>query len=232
MMIHSHVLENIQRRCGFKYGVNVSNKDNSRGLGFWWHDIKVEVVSYSNHHVATNVTEQNGRTKWRALGIYVWLESSNKHKIAIDECGLRDLGYKGSMFTWHHGNNPCTIMKKQLDRFMVEERWLDMYPNYEDLKLRGRFDRPFKFEALWLSKGECWKVLEKAWNKSVSLEAPIQLAMYAPKLIEWASNTFKCIKKLIKEAKKKLQMLEESYWHARARANELKDGEKITRSGC
>lgn len=36
----------------------------------------------------------------------------------IDDCGLRDLGYRGSIFTWQWGVNPGDIVRERLDRFL------------------------------------------------------------------------------------------------------------------
>ncbi|KAL2895927.1 hypothetical protein RDABS01_000461 [Bienertia sinuspersici] len=107
---------------------------------------------------------------------------------------------------------------------------------------------------MWLSQEDCWKVVEEAWNGSMSMEAPSKLEWCASRLTEWAEATFGKIKKRIREAEKELKKLqdtrpdhnmlsrcddlakeldelhrrEESYWHARARVNELKDGDKNT----
>ncbi|KAL2929580.1 Thymidylate kinase [Bienertia sinuspersici] len=153
-MIHSCVLDKIQKRCGYDNGLCISSN----------------VVSYSHNHVAVDVCDHDGQPKWRAVGIYGWAETANKHKTwalmnqlknacslpfvifgdfneitslaekeggairserqmdsfrkAIDDCCLRDLGYKGSIFTW-------TCVRERLDRFFADDGWCNIYPFYE-----------------------------------------------------------------------------------------------------
>ena len=37
----------------------------------------------------------------------------------IDACGLRDLGYRGSIFTWSRGLSSTTMIRERLDRFLA-----------------------------------------------------------------------------------------------------------------
>lgn len=105
---------------------------------------------------------------------------------ARDDCVVRDLGYKGSPFTWQRGNTLLTLIRERLDRMMVMEEWFDLFPSWEVIHLpRYRSDHSpllsktgvndtsrkgnklFKFEALWLSKEECGKIVEDAWKGDV-----------------------------------------------------------------
>ncbi|XP_021770438.1 uncharacterized protein LOC110734577 [Chenopodium quinoa] len=113
----------------------------------------------------------------------------------------------------------------------------------------------FKFEALWLSNEECGEVVGQGWRDSVGCSMASRVAICSEKLASWAALTFGLVKKRIKKGEKrlselkrgamdaaKLEMcnslsneldelykLEESYWHARARVNELRDGDKNTK---
>ncbi|XP_021836344.2 uncharacterized protein [Spinacia oleracea] len=192
---------------------------------------------------------------------------------AIDGCGLRDLGYKGSIFTWKRGTNPTTYVRERLDRFLADVEWCSAFPNYSvrhfvryrsdhapillstsNYYERGRNERLFRFEALWLSKPECCEVIAHAWSGSAGEGAASRIARCAESLSEWAASSFGNIKKKIKETERKLRVAqaqspdsamislcnmlsgeldelhkqEESYWYARARANELRDGDKNT----
>uniref|UniRef100_A0A803N9T4 RNase H type-1 domain-containing protein n=1 Tax=Chenopodium quinoa TaxID=63459 RepID=A0A803N9T4_CHEQI len=107
---------------------------------------------------------------------------------------------------------------------------------------------------MWFSKPECHEVVKEAWegNSHQSMEG--RIAMCASHLRKWANSKFGNVKKKIGEKEKELgewkkqvpdaTMLEwcmeivaelnelhrneESFWHARARANELKDGDRNT----
>ncbi|XP_074299764.1 uncharacterized protein LOC141630925 [Silene latifolia] len=56
------------------------DKDGQGGIGFWWRDIDAELVVYDKNHVVVDVKVGNGSVSWRAVGIYGWPESENKHR--------------------------------------------------------------------------------------------------------------------------------------------------------
>lgn len=98
---------------------------------------------------------------------------------AIDVCGLRDLGYVGSKFTWRYTKRDGTQIRERLDRALVSKDWSDMFPNarvfhlanstsdhsqlsiHLDLKSMQRRKRRklFRFEAMWLKDEGCEKVV-------------------------------------------------------------------------
>ncbi|KAL2899875.1 hypothetical protein RDABS01_024957 [Bienertia sinuspersici] len=112
----------------------------------------------------------------------------------------------------------------------------------------------FTFEALWLANGGCEGVVKEAWGGNAGASISTKLDTCASELSLWAKKTFGDVKKRIKEKERELkewqgrvpdgpmlerckeivgelddlQRLEETYWHARARANELRDGDKNT----
>ena len=59
-------------------------------MGFWWDEIELDVISYSNHHFLAAVLDNDARVVWCAVGIYAWLESSNKHLTWQSMKELRD----------------------------------------------------------------------------------------------------------------------------------------------
>ncbi|KAL2944633.1 hypothetical protein RDABS01_032980 [Bienertia sinuspersici] len=73
-----------------------------------------------------------------------------------------------------------------------------------------RYGKLFKLKAMWLSQEDCWKVVEEAWNDSMSMEAPSKLEWCASKLTEWAAATFGKIKNRIREAEKELKKLQDT----------------------
>lgn len=101
----------------------------------------------------------------------------------IDEFGLLDLGFKGSIFTWQRGLSMETLVKERLDRFLANHEWGLMFSYAEVIhfpiyksdhapillkfgKDRTRFKRGklFQFEALWLSDKECENVVTRVWQ--------------------------------------------------------------------
>uniref|UniRef100_A0A803LA15 Zinc knuckle CX2CX4HX4C domain-containing protein n=1 Tax=Chenopodium quinoa TaxID=63459 RepID=A0A803LA15_CHEQI len=123
----------------------------------------------------------------------------------------------------------------------------------DEIRRRGRKKR-FHFEALWLAKPECHMVIKKAWEESAGLMMEDRIEGCVSNLRVWARKSFGDIRKKIGEKEKELgewqccepdvamlnackkivaeldelHRLDETFWHARARANELKDGDKNT----
>uniref|UniRef100_A0A803MVI4 Uncharacterized protein n=1 Tax=Chenopodium quinoa TaxID=63459 RepID=A0A803MVI4_CHEQI len=120
--------------------------------------------------------------------------------------------------------------------------------------LPRRSQRKFKFEAYWLANPDCEKVIKAAWEDSSHEPAHIRLSYCASSLEIWAAETFGCVKRKIRSTEEKLKQVqgrsmnnmnlalsrslsqeldelhlqEETYWHARARANEFRDGDRNT----
>uniref|UniRef100_A0A803KMP6 Endonuclease/exonuclease/phosphatase domain-containing protein n=1 Tax=Chenopodium quinoa TaxID=63459 RepID=A0A803KMP6_CHEQI len=125
-------------------------------------DLNVEIVSFSAHHIEANVCDASGVPSWKLVGVYGWLEATQKHRTwdlirsihagcsipmlyvgdfnkilglneksgwtirgerrmdgfrnALEDYGLRDLGYKGSIYTWEKGTSINILMQERLDR--------------------------------------------------------------------------------------------------------------------
>ncbi|KAL2935537.1 hypothetical protein RDABS01_018655, partial [Bienertia sinuspersici] len=155
----------------------------------------------------------------------------------VDICGLRDLGYKGIHHLPIYKSDHAPIL-------LVAERGHN----------NRRKEKRFNFEALWLSNEGCKNTVKEAWLSGVGSSISEKLNSCSVHLSKWAENTFGDIKKRIKHKEKELKewknyapdaptiercrvivreldelhRLEESYWHAPARANELRDGDKST----
>lgn len=46
----------------------------------------------------------------------------------IDDCGLMDVGYSGSWYTWERGNLPEINIHERLDRALANESWFSFFP--------------------------------------------------------------------------------------------------------
>lgn len=42
-------------------------------------------------------------------------------KATVELCGVYDLGFKGSRFTWKRGNDEITVIRERLDRFLTSD---------------------------------------------------------------------------------------------------------------
>ncbi|XP_021718590.1 uncharacterized protein LOC110686283 [Chenopodium quinoa] len=191
----------------------------------------------------------------------------------IDACNLRDMGFKGCAFTWQRGKTMDTVIRERLDRFLGDDAWCQLFPQFEVKHLvriasdhapimmntdvvfdRGKRSRPYRFEAWWLSSAECEEVVDTAWKGNIAALPHEKVALCASSLTSWAGKKFGDVRKKLKarenelrEAQEavldgpslmkceslaeeiaELRRMEESYWFARARANEMKDGDKNT----
>ncbi|XP_074302679.1 uncharacterized protein LOC141634383 [Silene latifolia] len=79
-MMCTRDLTRVRNSCGFTDGLCVNSRGRAGGLGLWWRDINVNLISFCNNHIMVDVLDENNSPKWRAVGIYGWPETSNKHK--------------------------------------------------------------------------------------------------------------------------------------------------------
>lgn len=74
-----------------------------------------------------DITSPNEQYGGNLASINKCLSFSKKLSI----CGLLDLSFKGSPFTWsnNHFNNKHELVRERLDRFLCNDKWLNLYPN-------------------------------------------------------------------------------------------------------
>lgn len=46
-----------------------------------------------------------------------------KFRDTLTSCGLCDLGFKGSWFTWNNGGDHAGFTKERLDRVLAKKEW-------------------------------------------------------------------------------------------------------------
>ncbi|XP_074265228.1 uncharacterized protein LOC141587653 [Silene latifolia] len=103
----------------------------------------------------------------------------------LDDCALRDLGFRGNRFTWQRGKSIRTFVRERLDRAVATECWCELFPRAEVFNspiyasdhatliikggddnvdvLRGR--KQFIFKPFWLSDAGCAEVVSEAWQE-------------------------------------------------------------------
>ncbi|KAL2936520.1 Succinylglutamate desuccinylase [Bienertia sinuspersici] len=68
----------IERKCGYTKDQCTSSEGNSGGLRLWWHNVNINIESYSRHHIAVKELDEQDRPLWLAVGLYGWAEQANK----------------------------------------------------------------------------------------------------------------------------------------------------------
>ncbi|KAL0460647.1 UNVERIFIED_CONTAM: hypothetical protein Slati_0691900 [Sesamum latifolium] len=107
----------------------------------------------------------------------------NDFRLALEQSGLSDLGFRGPLFTWcNRREHPHTILAR-LDRACGNASWLARFPTTTvthhlspyfdhailviyrdrlDTTVRTKKKSRFRFEAKWLQSEECGVVVEEA----------------------------------------------------------------------
>lgn len=105
----------------------------------------------------------------------------------IDNCGLQDLGYSGSCFTWQRGKQRSTLVRERLDRVLATTSWCSLFPeasvrifrihrldhapmllSYEGKHTHYKSRNSFKFEPWWFSSDECEHVVKDGWEYNIT----------------------------------------------------------------
>lgn len=121
----------------------------------------------------------------------------------IEECGLYDLGYTGSTYTWERFRGTNKWVQERLDRGLVNDEWKQTFPEAElsvidvstsdhlpillqlNRKIYVPKRRRFKFENLWLREKDCMKIVESSWNEVQHADIVCKINKCATKLEEW-----------------------------------------------
>ena len=98
----------------------------------------------------------------------------------LEECGIMDLGFVGSKFTWHKHYDNFTVWER-LDRVVATNEWFYLFSNTQvrhldvttsDHKpllinpdgMDCKQQRPFRFEQMWMSEPGCGVTIEAVWQ--------------------------------------------------------------------
>lgn len=64
-------------KCGFTTDLCLDSIGRSGGLGLWWRDVDVSVISFSARHIKVLIKDQD-KGDWAFIGIYGHPEQENK----------------------------------------------------------------------------------------------------------------------------------------------------------
>ncbi|KAL2933269.1 hypothetical protein RDABS01_016388 [Bienertia sinuspersici] len=175
---------------------------------------------------------------------------------AIDDCHLRDLGCKGNLYTWQRGTTVETLVKERLDRFLATSTWCSLFSDVgvTNLAIHNSDHAPILLKQEERRRSEADAKLKKFESFWLENDDSARMGYVLERLSSWAKDSFGDIKKRLKEAEKNLKQLQgrqpdamtleqcnrwameindlrrqvESYWHLRAKTNELRDGDRNT----
>ncbi|KAL0344528.1 UNVERIFIED_CONTAM: hypothetical protein Sradi_4284100 [Sesamum radiatum] len=180
------------------YGFCVPAQGKSGGLAVLWvKSVNVQLQSYSQNHIDLSVQLENSQDCWRFTGIYGEPECEKqggprrpswqmqKFRNSLLSCGLSDLGFQGSPFTWTNRHPHPHTVHERLDRACVSQGWSQLFPdasvthlhvNCSDHKallvrledtpiFSSHRSRPWRFEAAWLHSDQCEQIVAKSWGR-------------------------------------------------------------------
>ncbi|XP_041025443.1 uncharacterized protein LOC121265842 [Juglans microcarpa x Juglans regia] len=93
------------------------------------------------------------------------------------------MGFYGRKFTWSNGRHGEAFTKERLDRTFCKNAWASLFVDSRVYTLPSlnsdhnplwiamdlvqpcslRYQRPFRYEACWTLKEDCFKTVEEAW---------------------------------------------------------------------
>ncbi|KAK9665772.1 hypothetical protein RND81_14G135200 [Saponaria officinalis] len=166
----------------------------------------------------------------------------NNFRDAIDECGLREIPYDGYMYTYDNGQEGGANRQSRLDRALVTESWMELYPYSKLVNLvREWSDHApvmvnldkgsgvdqnrsslFRFEQIWVGEEGCEEVIKSAWESGVD-DVIDSINHCASQLSAWKKVNIGKITKAIQHRRRRLKELNEG---GRSAA-ELRERKKI-----
>ena len=150
----------------------------------------------------------------------------------INFCGLRDLGFNGSKFTWIYQRKDGTQIKERLDRAMATPGWMNLFPeaklyhlsssvsDHNPLVLhlvrkKNRNKKPkktFRFESMWLRDQRCEELVKAAWEEGKVTSTGSTLGNCLGKchasLEAWNKTEFGHVGRKVAELQKRLEWIE------------------------
>ncbi|CAM8995780.1 unnamed protein product [Rhodiola kirilowii] len=145
------------------------------------------------------------------------------------DCGLMDLGYKGSKFTYSNRRQGSEEVVSRLDRAVGDDLWVDRFPNAiiehlishrsDHCPLLLSFDgntqshhKLFRFESMWMRDASLVDMIKDSWtpnNTSISLNH--KLADLSQHLKSWNKRNFGNVGSHLKRLKEELAVTRQGF---------------------
>lgn len=121
----------------------------------------------------------------------------------IMECGLVDMGFIGSAYTWEKSRGTTSWIQERLDMGFANHGWRMLFPNAElkvlevstsdhlplFLNLNTQVYIPktkrFRFENIWVKEDDCFNLVRNSWNAQNGVGILQKIDYCCLKLDEW-----------------------------------------------
>ncbi|XP_074300544.1 uncharacterized protein LOC141631823 [Silene latifolia] len=252
-----HLMEELKGTCSPKKGIGVTdwsvstNNAYHHGGRVWviWkpHVFDVNFIKYDAQFIHVQVTNKltlmqfyytiiyafNGvgeRDVFERLGGNVTEAEIEPFYDCIHECGVMDMQATGAFYTWNNKQPPETRVYSRLDRLMVNQEWLDQFPEYlANFLPEGLFDhnpclvskgsmggnqhKPFKYFNMWSAAEGFKESVSNVWRQWVygnkMYRVVKKLKMLKPELKKINKNHFSDIEKTADIAQLRLKQIQE-----------------------
>lgn len=147
----------------------------------------------------------------------------------MDSCGMIDIGFTGSKYTWCNNRRPDKRIWKRLDRVFINDEWAQKYTNSSMrhlastesdhrpmlLKCEKSQDRGikyFQFLNFWTNQNGYMDVVKENWNQHVEgnsmWKLQQKLKRVRKRLSQWSRNEIGDMNGLVEEWESKIEYLE------------------------
>ena len=142
----------------------------------------------------------------------------------MDNCRLRDMGFKGARFTWCNRRDEQDRVYVRLDRGVANQELYDLFPHFEvhhlsfsnsdhmaiGVRLRrqsqfqiGMYKKQFRFEEARVKDEGCEDAITNAWfvsfNESPMFQVCNKIKECRKRLLAWSKNSLCSLRTKIEE---------------------------------
>ncbi|CAM8926103.1 unnamed protein product [Rhodiola kirilowii] len=161
------------------------------------------------------------------------------------DCGLMDLGYKGSKFTFSNKRQGMEEVRSRLDRAVGDDLWVNKFPNASIKHLvshrsdhcplllnldgiSGGHHNYFKFESMWMRDASLSVTVSNSWNPyGDNVSIGDKLADLSQQLKIWNRNSFGNVNSHLKRLKGDLAAIRQGTRSPEAADNEKRIAKEI-----
>ncbi|XP_041027305.1 uncharacterized protein LOC121267465 [Juglans microcarpa x Juglans regia] len=158
-------------------------------------------------------------------------------RLALSDCGLMDIGFGGSKFTWCNKREGFEFTKCGLDRALVNDEWLNLFYSNQVLVLPGQCSdhnplfincfnsaqvkapkhKIFRYEVAWGKREGCTELIKAAWLQKPPQASKLDftregLNVCRDKLKIWSKEAFRQQKRLLYQKREQLRLLQVQFW--------------------